>query len=636
MRPPTAERRTWSAIVVLAAVIVMGGCHDEGDVKVLSLGFTGNQAFSSSMLKRVVVTQAGGKLPWSKKRYFNRAIFDDDVDRLQAFYSDRGYPDVRVTSVDVDFNEAHDGVRLQVHLDEGMPLVVERLEFTGLDDVAPDVVTRLRNVALEVGKPRDRQAVASARERITFVLRDSGYAHARVESKELEGSNSHQVVLAFNATPGPSTTFGDVTVAGLNKVEERVVRRAMAIRTGDLYRVSKINESQRKLNNLGIFDFAHVGNDPRVEATTTPAPMPMVATVTEGKPKRYKFSGGFGSDGPRGAVRFEHVNFLGDARQFAAEARYGTRLKGMGIDFTEPHFLTRKWSATTSFGGWFRNETTYASRELGGRAGVQYRTESGRNPDVEPITHIFRAAYAHEALNYTIAPLTRADITQFEELIALGLDPVTGLGHGRLTAVELDFERIAVDHPADPHRGLAIALHGRHAAPWMFGTYRFDEVIAEARTYVPVGERTVLAGRARVGSIFAEPLNGVPIGERYFLGGGSNLRGWGRYEIAPLTKDGLPIGGKALLELSTELRYAFRESWIAVLFFDAGNVWRQPSDISLKHLWMDAGPGIRWLSPFGVVRADVGYQLTRIPGLRINGAEESRRWRLHLSLGHSF
>jgi outer membrane protein assembly factor BamA len=324
------------------------------------------------------------------------------------------------------------------------------------------------------------------------------------------------------------------------------------------------------------------------------------------------------------------------ARQFAAEARYGTRLKGMGIDFTEPHFLTRKWSATASFGGWFRNETTYASRELGGRLGVQYRTESSRNPDNEPITHVFRAAYAHEALNYTIAPLTLADITQFEELIALGLDPVSGLGHGRLTAIEMDFERIAIDHPADPKRGLALALHVRHAAPWLFGTYRFDEVISEARTYVPVAEHTVLAGRARIGSIFAKPLAGVPIGERYFLGGGSNLRGWGRYEIAPLTKDGLPIGGKALLELSAELRHTFRESWIAVLFFDAGNVWRTPSDISLKHLWMDAGPGIRWLSPFGVVRADVGWQLNRIPGLRINGAPEARRWRLHLSLGHPF
>jgi outer membrane protein assembly complex protein YaeT len=623
-----------SAVLILTAVLVTGGCHEEGDVKVLSLGFTGNQAFSSGQLSRVVVTQAGGKLPWSKKRYFNRAIFDDDVDRLQAFYSDRGYPDARITSVDVDFNEAHDGVRLKVHLDEGMPLVVERIDFTGLDDMTPDVVTRLKGIAIEVGQPRDRQAVASARERITYVLRDSGFAHARVESKELDGSSLHHVVLAFNATPGPLTTFGDLSVAGLAKVEERVVRRAMAIRTGDLYRISKVNESQRKLNNLGIFDFAHVGNDPRAETVTSP--LPMVATVTEGKPRRYKFSGGFGSDGPRGAVRVEHVNFLGDARQFAVEARYGTRLKGMGIDFTEPHFLTRKWSATASFGGWFRNETTYASRELGGRMGVQYRTESSRNPDVEPTTHVFRATYAHEALNYTIAPLTLADITQFEELIALGLDPVSGLGHGRLTAIELDFERIAVDHPADPHRGLAIALHGRHAAPWMFGTYRFDELIAESRVYVPAGERTVVAGRARVGSIFAKPLAGVPIGERYFLGGGSNLRGWGRYEIAPLTKEGLPIGGKALLELSTEVRYAFRESWLAVVFFDAGNVWRTPSEISLKHLWMDAGPGIRWLSPFGVVRADVGWQLNRIPNLRINGEPQVRRWRLHLSLGHSF
>ena len=65
MCPPTAERRVWRAVAVLTAVIVMGACHEEGDVKVLSLGFTGNQAFSAGQLKRVVVTQAGGKLPWS-------------------------------------------------------------------------------------------------------------------------------------------------------------------------------------------------------------------------------------------------------------------------------------------------------------------------------------------------------------------------------------------------------------------------------------------------------------------------------------------------------------------------------------------------------------------------------------------
>lgn len=634
MPPRPSHRRSWTAVALLVAALVTGACHGEGDVKVLSLSFTGNNAFSKGQLSRVVVTRAGGRLPWSKPRFFNRSIFDDDLDRLQAFYSDRGYPDMRVTSVDVDFNEKHDAVRLRVHLDEGAPLVVERIEYNGLDGVPADVVERLKNIALKPGSPRDRQAVSAARERITYVLRDSGFAHAKVESDELDGSGSHQVVVAFTATPGPSTTFGELTVAGLSKVEERVVRRAMAIRTGDLYRISKINESQRRLGNLGIFDFAHIGNDPRAETVTTP--MPMVATVTEGKPQRIKFSGGFGSDGPRGAVRFEHLNFLGDARRFSAEARYGTRLKGMGIDFTEPHFLTRKWSATASFGGWFRNETAYASRELGGRVGVTYRTESSRNPDIEPIAHVFRAGYAHEALNYTIAPLTLADISQFEELLALGLDPVSGLGQGRLTAVELNFERIAIDHPSDPRRGHALALFGRHAAPWMLGTYRFDEVITEGRVYMPAGERTTLASRVRIGAIFAKPVAGVPVSERYFLGGGSNLRGWGRFEIAPLTPDGLPIGGRALLELSTEVRWRFRDSFMAVAFFDAGNVWRTPAEISLSHLWMDAGPGIRWVSPFGVVRAEVGWQLNRIPNLRINGEPEPRRWRLHLSLGHPF
>jgi outer membrane translocation and assembly module TamA len=247
-----------------------------------------------------------------------------------------------------------------------------------------------------------------------------------------------------------------------------------------------------------------------------------------------------------------------------------------------------------------------------------------------------RAGYMADALDYTVDERTLADLTQFNQLLAMGLDPVTGKGHGRLTALEFYLERTRVDHPSDPRSGQTVALQTRHAAPWLGGSYRFDEVQIEGRVYMPLGERYVWANRARIGTILSEPTAAVPVSERYFLGGSANMRGWGRYQVAPLTTDGLPLGGRAMLDLSTEIRVPLRGSFGGVIFLDAGNVWTTPGEISVTDLYYAAGPGLRWMSPVGVVRADFAYQLKRIPGLRIDGEPERLRWRIHFSIGHTF
>ena len=49
-----------------------------------------------------------------------------------------------------------------------------------------------------------------------------------------------------------------------------------------------------------------------------------------------------------------------------------------------------------------------------------------------------------------------------------------------------------------------------------------------------------------------------------------------------------------------------------------------------------AGPGFRYLTPVGPARIDFGYQLNRIPNLRVNGNPEGRHWRIHFSIGQAF
>jgi outer membrane translocation and assembly module TamA len=114
------------------------------------------------------------------------------------------------------------------------------------------------------------------------------------------------------------------------------------------------------------------------------------------------------------------------------------------------------------------------------------------------------------------------------------------------------------------------------------------------------------------------------------------MRGWGRYEVSPLSASGLPLGGTTLLAFSSELRLVLKGNLGGVLFLDAGNVWDRRSAVDLGDLRYAVGPGLRYQTPVGPVRFDVGYQLTPIEGLLVNGEPEKRRWRLHFSIGQAF
>ncbi len=165
------------------------------------------------------------------------------------------------------------------------------------------------------------------------------------------------------------------------------------------------------------------------------------------------------------------------------------------------------------------------------------------------------------------------DLSSRDERIALGLDPVTGRAAGALASVTLDVQRVAVDDVLQPRRGTVMSIHLEHAAPWLWGSYRFDEITLDGRAYVSIG-KVVLAGRTLLGSLGAADSSAVPFSKRYFLGGATTLRGWGRYLVSPLDAQGLPIGGRTQLLVSTEARFPIRSKLTGVAFVDAGTVGR--------------------------------------------------------------
>ena len=247
-----------------------------------------------------------------------------------------------------------------------------------------------------------------------------------------------------------------------------------------------------------------------------------------------------------------------------------------------------------------------------------------------------RTQYRNENLSYRVRDEVLKDLSSVDERIALGLDPVTGKGDGNIGGFELAVERTVVDNLLDPRRGTSVSVSVEHVAPWLGSSFRYDEVGGELRGYVALGSRLGLAGKARYGTLSSENDASVPFSERFFLGGASTLRGWGRFEVSPTSQDGLPIGGRTFFETSAEVRLQVCCGAGVVGFMDAGNVWTDAWRNPFGELRKTVGAGLRYQTLIGVIRGDFGYQLNPIEGLRIDGQPQTRRWRIHLSIGHAF
>jgi outer membrane translocation and assembly module TamA len=238
----------------------------------------------------------------------------------------------------------------------------------------------------------------------------------------------------------------------------------------------------------------------------------------------------------------------------------------------------------------------------------------------------------------TVSPEALADPTIRNQLIALGLNPETGEQAGTLNAVSVDFLQHTAANPLNARTGYYVSAHFEQAGHWVRGTYGYTAIAGEGRKYFPVTRATDFAVRLRYGTIRPQGNDAaeVPFFKRLFLGGADSLRGWGLYEVSPLSGEGLPVGGFTTFVGSGELRTAITAKLGVVAFLDFGNVWGDAWAIHPNDLRYDVGPGLRYDTPVGPFRIDVGYQLNPIPGLQVNGEPETRRWRIHFSIGQAF
>src|SRR5262249_17391534 len=217
-------------------------------------------------------------------------------------------------------------------------------------------------------QPRDRQQVVTMHEMALNELKDHGYPYAKVSTAEINPS-AKEAVLTFTADPGTLAYFGPIQIQGNKSVSDRVIQRQLTFKPGDLYRRSVVQDSQRRIYGLELFQFANIeamtgeqkpqpppASDeaadagqpaqlPEPPAADQPDQIPMRVTVAEGNHQRVNFGVGYGSEEKaRIDSEYHHLNFLGGARTAGVHARWSSLDRGLRLDFNQPYFYAPHFS----------------------------------------------------------------------------------------------------------------------------------------------------------------------------------------------------------------------------------------------------------------------------------------------------
>lgn len=624
--------------VILCLVAGLGGCKEGADtVEVTHLNFTGVHAVSVGQLRGILATEQNSRLPWGAKHYFSRQDFEADLQRIPAFYRDRGYPDAKVRSYDVKLNNAQTAVNITINVEEGQPLLVQSIDYQGFDAIpARHLAALKRKIPLKVNAPLDRAFAEATREAALDELRDHGYPYASVTLTQSPGSNTHASVLTLAATAGTEAHYGALSIVGNHSVSDRVIERQVLFRPGGLFRVSQVQSSERRLYQLETFQFANIV--PNVPEGQQPPIVPMKITVTESKPHKVNFGVGYGSEEKvRGTVDWTAVNFMGGARTLDFNGKWSSLSRGVRTNFRQPYLFAPTFDMLATAQYWHDAEPSYTLNTEGGRVTVEKVLARPGAYSRRVADNAISMTYTNEYEDYSVSQEALNTPSFYNTLISLGLNPLTGTGSGDLSSIAFNYNRSTADSSLDAQHGYTLSAHVEQAGRELGGDFRFVETILEGRVYVPLGSGIIATARLKggaIGSIGGQNL-GVPFFRRYWLGGADSLRGWGLFEVAPLIA-GRPIGGHSQLLGSAELHVPIWGNLSGVLFTDAGNVWNNAWYFRPSDLRYDVGPGLRYKTPIGPVRVDLGYQVNPIPGLIVNGLPQTRRFRVHFSIGQAF
>lgn len=597
--------------------------------------------------------------PFADSRVEAVAAAIAELYRVRGFAQVAVRPDITVQAPGGEGALAERMVAVRLVVVEGPRTVVGEVSISGAEAIEPARIASL--LGLTEGRPFYRPRLEADREAIEQLYRNEGFPDARVEPHTEVHEAGRRLDIEWRIVEGPRVLVDRVLVAGNMRTDADLIRREIVLRSGEPLGEAALIESQRRLAALGLFrrvriaEVPHSGGTQRdvlVEVEEAPATtLAYGGGLEAGRTLRRAGSGAPDERidiAPRAFIEVSRRNLWGKNRSISLFTRVSLRPRDPGVEpddpadtggygvneyrivgtFREPRLLDRPGDLQIT--GFLEQaiRSSFNFRRRGIRLDYARRFGDG-------VTLSGRYAFDRTRL------FDLKFVPEEDQLLIDRLFPQV-----RLSTLTASVLRDTRDDVLDPTRGTLLGTDVTFALRSLASEVGFAKSFVQGFFYrrlpgapsftIVAGGRLGLAvGFARVlpdGSI----VDDVPVSERFFAGGESTVRGFVLDRLGTaetLNREGFPTGGSGLLLLNAELRTPYWKGLGAVAFVDAGNVFRRAGDIRLAEVRPAAGAGLRYRSPLGPLRFDVGVNLDR--RLLPTGIRE-RAVVFHLSLGQAF
>lgn len=632
---------------------------------------TGASAAIEAELRPLLRTRQGA--------LFVEATIEADAATLSEQYRRRGFTQVRVQPIAVPVagpGTAPAAVDVRFDVTEGPRTAIGSITVTGQQQVPEEALRTAMTSA--TGQAYYQPQVALDRDGMLLVLLNRGYPAAAIDAKVTFAEDRSRADITFAVAEGPQVFIEHVLIVGNEKTSAATIRREVTLGPGDPLSYAELTESQRRISGLGLFRRVRIAeldhgepNRRDLLVTVEEAPATTIGYgggVEGGQRLRRTEPGGPATEvfeiAPRGFVEYGRRNLFGRNQTLNLFARASLRTRASTTEVeegqTEPSGYTlRDYRVLGSLRtprllGSANDLVVTGFLEQGLRSSFNFTRRGARAELARRLSRevSFSGRYVIERAKLFEERLDPEDRPLIDRLFP----------QVRLSTVSAVVIRDTRDDLLAPTRGALLGWDNDLAARAIGSEVGFVKSFAQGFFYrrLPGRRATVFAfgGRLGLASGFdrevvsldetGDPLPGpggqpvvevvsdLPASERFFAGGDTSVRGYALDRLGTaetIDRNGFPRGGNAVMILNAELRVPIVGGLGAVGFMDAGNVFNRVSDFDFGQIKPTAGMGLRYLSPIGPLRVDLGFKLDRG---RLPTGEQERLTELHISLGQAF
>jgi len=441
--------------------------------------------------------------------------------------------------------------------------------------------------SLRLGEVFRQAQWIDAKEQAVRTIRRSPYAAARIARSEARVHPDRRAAeLDVEIDSGPRYSIGPLEVQGLKRYPPSLVENFNILKRGEPYTEAAMDAYVRRLAASGYFASVQASIDAE---SANPDDATVRVSVVEAPTHRFEGALSYSTDTQFGArATYTNVDIDERALQMRLDGRFEVKQQLAKVVFTWPPTAS-KWLDSVSVGA---QRTDFQNNEESS-AGVDFQRR-GVDERAHPL---YRAALLYDKQVPMGAPSSDAYATY----------------------VEAGYVLRRVDDLLSPTRGFMADMRVGGGIPGV-STEGFGRVVAQTAAWYPINRATQLAFRAEAGAVLASSRDGVPSILRFRTGGDTTVRGY-EYQSLGVRLGEATVGGRYYAIASAEAIRWINETWGVAAFVDAGNAADSIHDFKFA---LGYGLGARLRTPIGPFRLDVAY------------GEETRKWRLHFSVGLTF